>query len=332
MQIKSQHTLQEKKQTKRNATLKRSPALVQVPQNLANLLNLINLLPIQFRHPSRARKNRISYKDSPYMLYENDILNWNPSGNITTQGLWRRISIAIKELPFLLQAFVLHDDEGKFSNGEIFSVTSEDQVKLNFKLMEKNIAELEEIKKKAIERIDEACQVEEMRKVITDPLDKALGLDVKELEEKNQAHYINPDILVVRVRQRLIFILAAQELLSFLTTPNTQKQHSWLYSRISHLSEFTGSNFYIDSEGKFSIGTPVLYSYFIGIKVNRICECQVCNRYFWAGRKDMSCCSAQCANSNRARKFRDRYPEKYKEQRVKKADTKEQATNRKEKK
>lgn len=47
----------------------------------------------------------------------------------------------------------------------------------------------------------------------------------------------------------------------------------------------------------------------------RICECQICNRIFWAGRKDQKCCSKRCANVRRVQLWRKNYAEKYKLQR-----------------
>lgn len=44
-----------------------------------------------------------------------------------------------------------------------------------------------------------------------------------------------------------------------------------------------------------------------GIDVRRIRECEICQRIFWAGRIDKTCCSDACANVYHVRGWRDNY-------------------------
>src|SRR5215208_6328249 len=85
-------------------------------------------------------------------------------------------------------------------------------------------------------------------------------------------------------------------------------------------SSATISNFSISKEGKIGFTPSPLVRLLEGIEAERIKECPVCFKYFWAGRKDMRCCSFQCSHSFRQRKFRERYQQSYKEQRYKKAE------------
>ncbi len=73
-----------------------------------------------------------------------------------------------------------------------------------------------------------------------------------------------------------------------------------------------------DDKGRFINSPPPLLEALEGVEVARIRACQFCGKVFWAGRIDQSCCSHQCAGNLRARRWRERYEEKYKEQRYKK--------------
>ena len=81
---------------------------------------------------------------------------------------------------------------------------------------------------------------------------------------------------------------------------------------------------YIDKDGKVNIGTDFFADAVQGVEAKRIRECQACSRIFWAGRITQKGCSPACANRIRVDKWRKNYPEKYKLQRVKRADQQEQ--------
>jgi hypothetical protein len=75
-----------------------------------------------------------------------------------------------------------------------------------------------------------------------------------------------------------------------------------------------------DTGGNLRIQHDPLLQALEGVEARRIRECAICGRIFWAGRIDQSCCPKRCAKVLRTRRWRDRYPEKYKPQRIKKAE------------
>ena len=72
----------------------------------------------------------------------------------------------------------------------------------------------------------------------------------------------------------------------------------------------------IDKTGRFHLELTPLLRAIDGAEVGRIRVCRICRNLFWAGRTDQVCCSGKCAGANRTRKWRERYPEKYKQQRI----------------
>lgn len=50
-------------------------------------------------------------------------------------------------------------------------------------------------------------------------------------------------------------------------------------------------------------------------------RCQICEKFFLRVRKDQKCCSHKCANLFRTRKWRGKYQESYKPQRIKHAES-----------
>jgi hypothetical protein len=75
-----------------------------------------------------------------------------------------------------------------------------------------------------------------------------------------------------------------------------------------------------DAGGNLRILHDPLLQALQGVEASRIRECPICGRIFWAGRVDRPCCGKRCAGVRRTRRWRDRYPEKYKPQRIKKAE------------
>lgn len=53
--------------------------------------------------------------------------------------------------------------------------------------------------------------------------------------------------------------------------------------------------------------------------LTNLSRCQVCDKFFLRVRKDQKCCSRNCSNLFRVRKWRESYQEKYKQQRDKRA-------------
>lgn len=72
----------------------------------------------------------------------------------------------------------------------------------------------------------------------------------------------------------------------------------------------------INKEGKLGIvegffGGQILGT-LQGVEARRIKECPTCQKIFWAGRFDQPCCSKRCGGALRTRRWRQRYPERYK--------------------
>ena len=110
--------------------------------------------------------------------------------------------------------------------------------------------------------------------------------------------------LVNRARQRLLFILAAEEVLNALSGVETQEQ----LNRARYIDECgaTRGHLYI-KDGEVKLSPPVLFSFVVGIDATRVRKCKVCENYFWAGRKDKQLCSVKCDATHRKRNERDRY-------------------------
>ena len=85
----------------------------------------------------------------------------------------------------------------------------------------------------------------------------------------------------------------------------------------SHLEDFVSGH--ADQDGKFRVEHHPLLLALEGVELVRIRECRICGKIFWAGRTDQFCCTTRCANVLRTRRWRERYPERYKQQRYDKA-------------
>lgn len=275
-------------EAKRKATTKRRPPLVPTPALVDALLDLVNRLPVQFRHPYWARREEDKLEGSDYPVNEAMILNpegWRVDNPI---AMWERLRNVLAELPLALRAFVLRDELGT-----IGSINSDLQCRANFEVIGKTEEKQSDIVDAAVNRIEEAF-IEE-RQALT--LSEKVGRSARRKTE--QSHYVAAKQLVLRVRQRLIFVLAANELLSCLTQPETWYQ--LLLRRLSRLHEATQADLYIVPEGKdkgkLAVSPPVLYECLLGVEAARIRECPICFRFFWAGRKDKIGCSTNCSNA-----------------------------------
>ncbi len=301
----SSYGLKGKNTSNRNSKKRRTPALVPVPSGLALLIELVNLLPVQFRHPSWAIKNEKKRQSSKFLLYEEDILYWqfgaetkisiylrdlnkevpNRWRTNTPALLWSYLQAMLEEVPLSLRAFVLHDGQG----GEVeldwlttpVNVNPDTQAWCNLSLLGKSEQELEEVTHKAKARINKALEIE--WRIDPDP--------AKELLQ--------------RARQRLILVLVIQELLSCLIHPEHQTE--LFYGGIYYYSRAATSSFYISKDGKIKFTPSPIVQLLEGIEVARVKECPICFKYFWAGRKDMICCSTKCASTHRMREYRKRY-------------------------
>ena len=70
---------------------------------------------------------------------------------------------------------------------------------------------------------------------------------------------------------------------------------------------------------------PVMDALRLG-PVDRLGRCPVCRKFFLRSRKDQPACSKACANNLRVRRWRERYQDRYKPQRLDRADASEPAS------
>ncbi|HKA22640.1 MAG TPA: hypothetical protein VKN18_30490 [Blastocatellia bacterium] len=286
--------LKSKKGTKRHASRKNSPPLIPVPEKLSGLLELVNLLPVRFDHP---------YKHS--IVYESPK---NDPGE-----LYRMLAWVLDKLPIELQAFVLRDGIGEIDD-EYGPIQSQPYIEIerNFAVLQMKEPELKTIVQDTWTRIRRALECESQ---------SASNLDLFYTEEVNiagrrYAVWASSE-LASRARDRLLFLLAAEETLRAL-----DKSDAWmrlLRMNDSPLRIGAQARLYIaqigDQKGKIAIHPPVLYERLEGVDAARIRECLICSHIFWAGRIDKFCCSDKCLAAQRSRKYRDKYKTQYARQR-----------------
>jgi hypothetical protein len=77
---------------------------------------------------------------------------------------------------------------------------------------------------------------------------------------------------------------------------------------------------HLDEDGRIRIEHSPLLRALDGIDVARIRECSIDHKIFWASRVDQTCCTTRCAKVRRTRRWRQRYLDKYKQQRIAKTE------------
>ena len=339
--IKEGDFLKNKENTKRHAKIHHSPALVPVPAKLAALLRLVNGLPVCIR-PRWAVLDKKFEEEAGLQSRIEELLYWRPNeesymamiarelhreiaeeySRNTPSHLWLKLSITLDQLPLLLQAFVLNDDDGRLveiddgQEGRMLVprfIEPDFQIEGNFELLRLSDDELKKTVRVSLKKILIALSNEQEM--------QASSVNIRARQEVNieDNKYMLSDAgtLLLRARQRLIYVMAAQELISCLTHPKPHEQ-LWWYCSIVPRSEAARPIPYI-KEGKFSLRTPPLFSALEGIEIKRVNECQICYQFFWAGRLDMKCCSAKCSHALRSRNYRRAYKEKYAYQRYQRA-------------
>lgn len=293
------------KRTKRHIKAKLSPAKVPIPEKLVNLLRLANLVPVQFRNPAWAARESSGQQVQVdwFSKYEDEYiaLNWK----LETRGrAQKRDNVTKSRFPLELLAFVMHDNDMQIIevDGDALPlVNSKSSIEDNFSVLGKEDAELHKIIQNAYERLFEVSRIQERIAKKYKPLD--------EIKIGNQTYfYMEAEYFWEQSRQRYYFVLAVQETLSCLT--RTGEQNQALLSRIvSHLYEETIPRLCViqdgQDSGKIALHQPTLYESLLSVEANRIRECPVCYKIFWAGRKDQVGCTPQCAKVIRTRRWRE---------------------------
>lgn len=88
----------------------------------------------------------------------------------------------------------------------------------------------------------------------------------------------------------------------------------------------------VDEQGVIRISIDPLMEALKGVEAARIRRCAICKRFFWAGRITQKCCSKQCANNYRVRRFRDKTEEEklnYKHRRYERESKRAETSNTK---
>src|SRR5262249_14175338 len=84
----------------------------------------------------------------------------------------------------------------------------------------------------------------------------------------------------------------------------------------------------LDNEGRVTFELTKLGKCILGVEMHRIRQCPICDKIYWAERKDQPCCSKSCAGALRTRRWRENYLEIYKGQRIRKANEEERKHER----
>jgi predicted nucleic acid-binding Zn ribbon protein len=279
---------------------KRSPALIAPPAKISALLRLVNLLPKYLRQQSTDPKPPPALVHGRMHVLE----YWDYK---TDEDILHRVwyfYVLSDALPLELQAFILHDDDGRCVEYSTSLVPFFDPEHLqpytNINLTVASELDLQSIVKAAKARISvEETEVEsraEVEPVFHDRFDYEVG----------ESKFMSSGLLnlVNRARQRLLFVLAAEEVLNALSGPDTQERLN--RARYVDQSGATRGHLYV-KDGEVKLSPPVLFSFVVGVDATRVRKCKVCENYFWAGRKDKQLCSEKCDATNRKRNERDRY-------------------------
>lgn len=112
----------------------------------------------------------------------------------------------------------------------------------------------------------------------------------------------------------------AREKLLEIISLRTQVQPDALRRAVAHwMGLDVASHLYLDSDGILQLSVDSFAETVRGLQADRIRDCPVCGRIFWADRSDKSCCSEPCSNVFNTRRSRKRLSEnrKYKRRLVK---------------
>jgi hypothetical protein len=73
-----------------------------------------------------------------------------------------------------------------------------------------------------------------------------------------------------------------------------------------------------DERGRLDFGLNPILTALTGAEAHRIRRCPICMKFYWAARKDKPACTKGCTHILRTRRWREKYPGRYKIQRVRK--------------
>lgn len=71
-----------------------------------------------------------------------------------------------------------------------------------------------------------------------------------------------------------------------------------------------------NDRGELEFNVDPLVEALKGVEASKIRICPICKAIFWASRKDKPCCSNRCGKIRRTRRWREKYPNRYKLRRL----------------
>jgi hypothetical protein len=290
----------EKNLTKRK---RRRPALVAPPSKIDALIQLVNFVPKCLRRDSKDPNPPSALMHGKLHILE----YWDWKNDEGTLGRVWYFYVLSDALPIQLQAFILYDDDGRhvpLANlpdlAPLFD-PNHLQPYTNINLLGRSVSDLEHIVHEAKERIEvESSEVEKKSEVAR------ILSNMRSVYQIGESRFSASGLynLMKRARQRLLFALAAEEILDALSSPDTQERLN--SARYFDQCGATRSHLYL-SDGEIKLYPPTLFWFVNGVDGKRVRRCSVCDNYFWAGRADKKFCSDTCNATNRKRNERKRY-------------------------
>lgn len=307
------------------------------PPVLKPLLRLSNLLPLYCHYP-RWQRHMKPPDGSTWEATEFHFLRseWSPGDTVEQRHFeWSRFLVAIDELPLELRSFILEDRLGEALeiDGNLLPYLDHRVPNYeNFDVLTKPTSELLKVVEASQQRYEVTCALERLYAAPRPAL--ILPRQEQSFAVGSRTYFYQPsEQLLRRARQRLLFILAVQETLYCLTRLSSGKDPSVVTKErlddaerhlqlrlMSSLHDATGTLVIVRDEKKRKGDEYVLKEYSspvygllteYNVKVNRIRECPVCYRLFWAGRLDAGQCGeSKCKSvlsTRRSREDKDNY-------------------------
>lgn len=278
----------------------RKQSTLPAPPELASLFRIVNLLPMSIRSPKAG-------------IHELIARRWFSDGRQDVARDWFYFWRYIDPLPIELQAFVLYDELYMLVTTELGMAPVFDphhyQALHNLAFPGSPPTVLRDVVSNARKRIDTEITIFEENKAVAGQRSQydARPAQWRQYDVAGSTFgESGADVLYRRARERFFFLLHADEILHALTTVDPQSRlETLLYE-----DECAMNGYLFVENGSVQLEPPALFSLLVGTEVSRIRRCEICENYFWAGRKDKLVCSLQCGATKRKRQERKRYSDK----------------------
>jgi predicted nucleic acid-binding Zn ribbon protein len=229
-------------------------------------------------------------------------LNWSDAVEDEAIDFWWSLRRCIDELPLVLQAFVLKEDNGLIlESGYPFADFEHWQIYRNMEILDLPESALREAISLAQLRIDKEIELVKEKRSQDDGDLRIMMYQRLEVGSSMFREW-GPKNLYTRARQRYSFVFAAEEILDALIS-NDPRNSLETARYIEESGASIRSQLYV-KDGIVQLHPPILFDFVMDVQVSRIRKCRVCKNYFWAGRKDKTLCSEKCAATHRKRQER----------------------------